>query len=349
MARIHFSDTDLAHTRFVLSPMWELISSYCVLADPKRHAPHMPWVLEAQEAARDMDLTLTLIALPKRQGSKYFADFLAPYPRTTLPEFEAELELIRTTPPAEVRADIERNYGGLPSERFELFLRDPEAAMNALSDTLQLYWERVLASHWPRLRGLLEADILYRARILALYGHEALLQSFGPKTDFDGRRFSLGKWPQKELVLSGHGLLLIPSVFHGFGLGDLPAQEMLQYPARGAGLAWFGLGDVAQGSEALETLLGAQRAKLVRRLVVPATTGELAAGFGVTPSAVSQQLGWLRQAGLVATQRRGQRVYHELSGAGRGLLEAYEARVSLEAFGLGEGLQLAQPSAARPS
>lgn len=342
MARIHFSDADLAHTRFVLSPMWELVSSYCVLADPKRHAPHMPWVLEAQVATRDLDLSLldTLIVLPKRHGSKNFADFLVPYPRTTLPEFEAELELIRTASPAEVRRDLERNYSGLPQEPFALFLRDPEAAMHALADTLQAYWDGVLAPYWSRLKGLLEADILYRARILAFYGHEALLQSFGPKTGFEGRRFSFEKWPHKELVLSGGGLLLIPSVFHGFGLGELPAQEMLRYPARGAGLAWFGLGDVAQGSEALELLLGVQRARLLRRLLIPATTGDLAASFGVTPGAVSQQLGWLRQTGLVATQRRGQRVYHELSGAGRGLLEFYEARGSLEALSLGGGLEL---------
>ena len=342
MARIHFSDADLAHTRFVLSPLWELISSYCVLSDPKRHAPHLPWILGAQEATRDLDLSLldTLVSLPKRHGSKYFADFIAPYPRTTLPDFEAELDLVRTTAPEEVRQDIARNYAGLPPEPFSPFLTDPEGAMNALADTLNVYWERTLAEHWPRLRGLLEADILYRARILAFYGPEVLLQSFGPRTEFDGRRFTFDKWPKKELVLSGHGLLLIPSVFHSFSLGDLPAQEMLQYQARGSGLAWFGLTDLAQGSEALETLLGGQRAKLVRRLVIPATTGELAASFGVTPSAVSQQLGWLRQAGLVATERRGQRVYHELSGAGKGLLEAYETSGSLVGLSLGEGLEL---------
>jgi len=323
---IHFSAEDLAHTRFAFSPLWEAMSSFCVLRDPKRHALHLPWVREALAVTADLDLGLldTLFTHPKRLGHRYFADFLAPYPSATAVDFEAELAALRATPPEEVRRDLARNYGVLPQEPFTPFLVDPEAALHELADVLTLYWQRTLAHHWGRLKGILEADILYRARILALEGPDALLESFGGEVSYEDRRLVICKWEDRRITLAGHGLVLIPSIFSGLGLGELPWQEMLQYRARGAGLAWFGMREEVNAKEALTTLLGAQRTLLVRRLVVPATTGELASLFGVTPGAVSQQLGWLRQAGLVTAERRGKRVYHELSSVGRSLLEAYE-------------------------
>jgi DNA-binding transcriptional ArsR family regulator len=62
---------------------------------------------------------------------------------------------------------------------------------------------------------------------------------------------------------------------------------------------------------------------LLKAILTPSTTQELAYLFQVTPSAISQHLGWLREVGLVSTQRNGKNVYYQLSPIGEQLLEAY--------------------------
>jgi DNA-binding transcriptional ArsR family regulator len=75
------------------------------------------------------------------------------------------------------------------------------------------------------------------------------------------------------------------------------------------------------------------RAMLVVRLAeagCPCTVGELAAGQTVDLSVVSRHLGLLRDAGVVACERRGKEVYctvrvHEVAAALRELATALEA------------------------
>lgn len=196
--------------------------------------------------------------------------------------------------------------------------------MHGLADFLRRYWDRALAHHWPRLKALLETDVMYRARILALHGPEALLDSLGPGAKgarFAGRTLTLSKYVgEATTTLAGHGLLLVPSAFVS-SLMTLPWQEALQYQVRGVAGLWQPA--LPDPSAALALLLGEARARLLMCLAVPATTTELARRFSVTPGAVSQQLGWLAQTGLVTTRRRGREVYYEASDIGRGLLEAY--------------------------
>ena len=77
-------------------------------------------------------------------------------------------------------------------------------------------------------------------------------------------------------------------------------------------------GDLA----AVESLLGAPRARLLSALRSPATTSALAGRFGVTPSAVSQHLAVLYRGGLVDRQRSGRTVLYQASELGLALLGA---------------------------
>jgi DNA-binding transcriptional ArsR family regulator len=63
-------------------------------------------------------------------------------------------------------------------------------------------------------------------------------------------------------------------------------------------------------SDALVALVGRTRALMLNALARPATTADLAARLDVTPGAISQHLGVLRGAGLVATSRDGRVVLH---------------------------------------
>lgn len=334
MITLTFGPNDLANTRFAYSPLWEAVASYCVLLRPHYQTFHLPWLREARAALEGLDtslMDLLLQPVPAAQGHfPNHADFLTPFPSSIDGDIEDELEKLRATPPEAVRADIRRNYGDLPQARFKPILADPEAAMNRLADFLEDYWDRALAHHWPRIRALLEADVMDRARTLALRGPAALLDSLGPGAkgaSFTGRTLTLARYSGEwTTTLAGHGLLLVPSVFVS-SLMTLPWQEVLQYQVRGVAGLWQPA--LPDPDAALSLLLGEQRARLLVCLAVPATTTELARRFSVTPGAVSQQLSWLLQTGLVTTRRQGRGVYYQASSIGRGLLEAYEQREDL--------------------
>ena len=70
------------------------------------------------------------------------------------------------TPPEQARAEVQRSYRRKPPlpAVLEPFVEDPAAGLAEVVALLRAYWERALAPHWPRVRALLEGDVLHRAR-----------------------------------------------------------------------------------------------------------------------------------------------------------------------------------------
>jgi DNA-binding transcriptional ArsR family regulator len=62
---------------------------------------------------------------------------------------------------------------------------------------------------------------------------------------------------------------------------------------------------------------------VLKALLVPRTTTELAGDLDRSPAAVSAHLSRLKVAGLVEPHRSGKRVFYRLSGAGEALLEVF--------------------------
>ena len=130
-----------------------------------------------------------------------------------------------------------------------------------------------------------------------------------------------------ETSLDGKGLVLEPLAFatpRVFVMLDEPYQPTLCYPPRGIATLWDASAGETSGA-GLGALLGGRRASILRALEVPLTTTDLAERVGVTPAAVSQQLGQLRDAGLVTAQRDGPRVYSRITKRGEELLKLFAA------------------------
>jgi len=73
---------------------------------------------------------------------------------------------------------------------------------------------------------------------------------------------------------------------------------------------------------AVARLLGAGRALVLAEVLVPSTTSALSARLGLAPATVSQHLGVLRDAGLVAARRSGREVHYRQTELATSLLEA---------------------------
>ena len=190
---------------------------------------------------------------------------------------------------------------------------------------------------------MLEADIAYRAGLLAGGGARSLFSDLHPDLHWSGGALTLADTdrgpPVFKVMLGPDGVVLVPSVFNWPQVSLSRAtstQTIVLYPARGAATVWEGTGRKGTSwegtgwdsrarpgggrEEAAEALLGAPRVRLLTALRSPATTTALARLLGVTPSAVSQHLAVLHRGGLVDKRRSGRAVLYQTTALGRALL-----------------------------
>ncbi|MGC5014559.1 helix-turn-helix domain-containing protein [Streptosporangium sp. DT93] len=305
---------DLADTRFALSPLHETVYSLRVLRDPGLHALHLPWRasvlarLDPRDAGPLAALVGRRLALP---------DFLTPRPTAFATSLREAMSLVRGTPPRIVRRDLEGALieGPIPAG-------DASAARfrDDTCDLLRRYWELAVEPVWPRMRLLLEADMTYRARQLAVGGARLLFADMHPNLRWHEGVLHIDKMIGRHRVAaSGRGLLLMPSVFAHKPAPPVSPEEppLLTYPGRAVATLWSPA--PAPDATALTSLLGAPRAALLGLLAEPLPTVELARRLGVTPSAVSQHLRVLYATGLVTRARDGRHVLYRRSPLGEEL------------------------------
>ncbi|WP_327066607.1 ArsR/SmtB family transcription factor [Kitasatospora sp. NBC_01302] len=327
MLELAFSARDLAHTRLALSPLWEVVTSLRVLASPTARPLHRRWADRTLPRLAAAGLTGALLAdLVPAQG--YIPDFLNPPPPSLTPSpradlaLEGELAVLAAATPEQIRADLGRLAPWTPAVR--AFDEDPAAVLPQLIDELRRYWEVALAPSWPRLRTVLEADVLHQSRRFAAGGAAAVLGELDARVEWCSEVLRL---PQNTCdhkgTLSGRGLLLVPSAFVGPSvlLINRPTEVVqLCYPSRGVGMLWEQ--PSAEVPDAVAAVLGRSRALLLTELAAPASTTELSHRTGMSAAGVSQHLTALRAAGIVSSQRSGRSVFYQRTQLADSLLGA---------------------------
>lgn len=310
---------DLADTRFAISPIHETVLSLRVLREPGLYALHLPWrrsVLGKLDAP-GADLLMSLVG-PDRA----VPDFLTPRPTEFAATFEEELTAVRRTPPDVVRRDVLAVYvrGRIPDVLQDV-TADDDAPVLALRDAicghLQRYWDVAIKPTWPQMRLVMEADMTYRARQLAVGGARLLFADMHSNLRWRDGVLHIDKMIGRHRVAaSGRGLLLVPSVFAHKPAPPVSPEEppWLAYPCRGVATLWAPT-PTAEAT-ALTSLLGAPRTRLLGLLDEPLPTVEIARRLTVTPSAVSQHLRVLHATGLLTRTRDGRHVLYRRSPLG---------------------------------
>jgi DNA-binding transcriptional ArsR family regulator len=313
---------ELAATRFAISPLSETVSALQQLR--ARDTANLRWLRWAtDELARDpLDLAYTWPLIVNDRLS--WPEFLIPAPLTAGPSIEDDLTALRRTTAVQVRASLRRVFGpDLPDTAATLAAR-PADGLRVIAAELRAAHDRLVAPHWPRIRAVLDADVMHRARQLAAGGAQKLFADLHPNLRWcDGRLMLEGAlWRADRLVNRGPGgLVLIPVALgppHVMIKKSTSTQTTVRYPARGVAALWTAGTQAPSGSAV--RLLGRARAELLEALRSPATTTDLARALGVTPSAVSQHLAVLRENGLVARERSGRVVLYLTTPLGAALL-----------------------------
>ncbi|MFI6477049.1 ArsR/SmtB family transcription factor [Nonomuraea sp. NPDC050663] len=306
MAYLVCTPEDLALTRFGLSPMAQLVA---VLS--RRRLPVLWPRRERLEHLIAADPVVRALA-DLHHTTDYLPDFYGLPPEGMATTFEHELELARRTPAARARADLELSYRGRPLDP----CLDVPSPQLVVASALRRAWDELLAADWPRLRALLERDVVHHAGRLAVYGWASVFPDLGIDMAVEGERVLLGKLHGPSTPVRGAGVVLVPNAFGTTAVFlDPPRAFGLSYPAVGVAGLW----ESAEPMDGLADLVGRSRAKVLCALASPASTSQLAAVLGMALGAVGDHLAVLRRAGLVTRARSGRSVLYRRTPLGDSL------------------------------
>lgn len=316
MLRYVLNETDLGGVRFGISPLCELGLSLRTLREPARYPLQVPWLRRTEDARRGLELDVLLALVDDRLWTP---DFLNPAPASPLTRLGDELDALRQIPAERFRAQLMSVHRGSMPAALD---GPPRAAIARMVAALESLWEACFAPYWPRMRTILEADIVYRGRQIAQNGLSAMLNGLAPTADFDGRVLSLRLQDPRERIVrvGGAGLTLAPTMFTRRASAPIEEGEpaAVFYPARGQGAMWEA--ERVQNPAALAAIVGEARARLLIALGEPSSSTELGIRFGVSTSAVNQHLRVLRDAGLLTSARYGHSMLYLRSELGTALL-----------------------------
>jgi DNA-binding transcriptional ArsR family regulator len=315
MLTYELDEDDVGAVRLALSPLCELGLSIRALTRPELYPLQLPWVRLTEEARRELDQD-ALLALVNDGLST--PDFLNPRPTSPLTRIDEELDALRHLHADRFRQQLVEVHGEVPAP----FRGDPRRAIDRMVDALAAYWSVAFAPHWPRMRRILEADIVYRGREVARAGLTGMLNGISPNLRFADRVLSVTLHTRihRHEVIGGHGLTLVPTMFSRRVSAPIAGGEppMILYAARGQGVMWEA--GEAVDDRALVALIGRTRSTLLHAIAEPASSTELAARFGVTTTAVNQHLRALRDARLLTSARYGRSVLYFRTDLGNALL-----------------------------
>lgn len=308
------SESDVAAVRFGISPMCELGLSLRAVMMPAGFPLQLPWLRRTEEARAELDLEVLQALIDERLWTP---DFLNPRPASPLTRIDEEFAALEALPVEVFLADLVAVHGRVP----DALAGPPRAAFRRVVHALRELWTATFEPYWPRMRTVLEADVVYRGRQIAQGGLSTMLNGISSTVDYaDGVVAVRLRDPADRVQpIDGHGLTLVPTMFTrraSAPVGDGP--PMLMYPARGQGALWET--EPVANPAALAGILGETRAKLLAALGDPASSTELGVRFGVTTSGVNQHLRALRDAGLLVGTRSGRSVLYLRSELGSALL-----------------------------
>jgi len=314
--------TELAGTRFAISPLAETIAALLLLGGRAAPEQHLRWLRWAQRRAETLSLPATWRLLVDDRPS--WPEFLLPAPAGFETTIDDDLAALRSTTAGQVRAGLARTFGDDPPPAAARLAARPAAVLREIAAELRTAYERLIAPHWPRIRALLDADVAYRAAQLTAGGAERLFAGLHPDLRWREGRLTQRSRPGDRVIRPAPGgLVLMPSAL-GAPFAHVRAftstWTTVRYPARGVGALW--IASARPAARAVVKLLGRARADLLEALRSPATGADLARSLGVTPSAVSQHLRVLRETGLIAGVRSGRRVLYLTTPLGLSVLDA---------------------------
>ncbi|WP_434589184.1 ArsR/SmtB family transcription factor [Streptomyces sp. A5-4] len=330
MLRIHFTTEDLNRLRVAAQPdpLWEIVHSLHLLQNRQEALVFDPWRREVRAALARAGLTRTVAALIRLcPSAAYFPDFLTP--GQGIADLETGVDRMLSTPVSRLADELGRLYEGGPVPPVARLLAqgDPQALLR-LGDALRRYYAVAVEPYQEAIAWAAAADRQARAEAALEYGPEGLLASYRPVlTRRDDGTLEASYPVERELELRGQSLTMLCSFFcirRPITLADPALPPVLVHPMtpEPGWLARFHAGAAGEGAagQPVAHLIGHTRAAVLDVLDRPMTTTQLGDTLRLTLSTASRHATVLREAGLIASERRGSHVLHRRTTLGDALM-----------------------------
>ncbi|MGW7261419.1 DUF5937 family protein [Streptomyces sp. NPDC054834] len=308
--------TGAASVRWAMSPIHEVVSLAQLLTEPQRHPMFHQWLRRRRHRISGLDLRALTVFMT---DGAYRPDFLDPSPMTSEPTFEEGVAALLATPTDQVYAELVDATMGHEAEISRRLLDDPDRARSEAADVVRRLWKAAVQPEWPSMRQALRAEMLDRAIQVNREGLRAVLPRLHHSAACEGDTISVERTVDID-VDCPEGLILIPSLFITDRVQCTTSNHWtpaIYYPASGRYL-WA----APPTPRSLDRLLGTTRSRILAALTTPLQTTVVARLVNVTTPTASEHLAILRDAGLIDSSRAGRTATHELTQAGRALLDA---------------------------
>lgn len=312
MLRLRFTAEDLLRVTFADEPAPLMELGFAVALLQRATVPGFSrWQRRARPTlSRDAAALFALI--PPTARGPMFLDPLS----TGLDD---GLDEVRATPVARVRAELDRVC---PAHRpLTPWIRDlavkERRAWRTLEHALRAAHSALINEPWSRIETGFQAERAWRTRLLARDGIRTTLAGLAAGGRWEGTTLVFPRPDHVDVSLSGHGLVLLPSVLWSRPMVALhdDAPSILVYPA----VTPLPLLDEAP-ADPLGVLLGRTRAAILDLLPQEHSTSDIAKQLGISKSSASEHAKALRDARLIVTQRDGKAVWHSCTPLGLELL-----------------------------
>jgi hypothetical protein len=198
---------------------------------------------------------------------RYLPAFLLPPPTQPWGVLADELQQVAASPPAMVRAELDkvREDRPLPAALGPLY-EGPAGHLPEVVEELARYWQAAVEPVWQRLRALCAADLAYRMEQFADGGLARVLQNLHPDLSFTDELLQIDKphHCSHRFDLAGTGIVLVPCAFTWPTLSVdccVVDQPALIYPPRGVAELWQD--SPSEQTDPLSALVGRTRATLL--------------------------------------------------------------------------------------
>jgi hypothetical protein len=322
----------LARSRFATSPAFEVVGTLRSRhSATSSHVGH--WYARARARLDVWTMGLLHGLIPA--GAHYVPDFLTPQPGRARETRDAMVAAIAATPEEDLNQQLDYVTtgravdpgfaralgGGSAVDRLrrpaspqvqELLDAGPPTLAAEAGAAFGRFFDVAIAEDWPRTTAVLEADISYRAEVMATHGIAAMLGTLGPELAWDGAQLAYPSRFDITLDWADDGVVLVPCSAHDGSIlfKVAPGQTpVMMYPARGTALLWD-RPRTTDHAASLADLLGRTRLGILLRLDEPRTTTALSDLDGHSTATVSHHLGILSRSGLVTSRRSGRGVLY---------------------------------------
>lgn len=195
----------------------------------------------------------------------------------------------------------------------DLMTSEDHPLRHRLVDETEHFYRLCLAPHWSDIEDRVRADIRRRTAMLADEGLSRALNNLHPTVTYQDRRLRIEHEDELDIAWD-QPIALVPSTLAHRCFLVLQAPEngglRLVYPALRPDA---GADPEPPAQQSLGEVLGHTRLMLLRSLVRPRTTTQLAAAHHLSPSTVSYHLTRLFKAGLLERFRDGHAVRYQRS------------------------------------